>query len=226
MSRLRSITVAAVATAFAVTAAPATAHKGSPDFESTITAVTGLPDGVDVSVLNRDDSLSIVNRSDETVVLYGYESEPYARIDPDGTVAVNQDSTATYLNEDRYGKVTIPDGVDSKGPARWKTLDRSGRFAWHDHRIHWMASGRPPQVKDPDVRTKVFDWKIDLRAGDRPATIRGVLEWTPRDDGGAPVAAIVGFAVLLLGSLIFVVLVRRRRRDATGAATQTEKESW
>ncbi len=224
MSRLR-ITVAAATTALAVLAAPALAHKGNPDFESVITGTTGLPSGADVAVINRDDSLSLVNRSAQTVVVLGYESEPYARIAPDGTVSVNENSTATYLNEDRFGKVSVPDGIDSSSPVKWKTLDRTGRFVWHDHRIHWMAAGRPPQVTDPQVRTKVFDWKVTLRADGQPATINGALSWTPQDDGGAPVGAIVGFAALLLGSVALVVVVRRRR-SAPGADATPPKESW
>lgn len=229
MSRVRTALVVALA-AFAAAAPTASAHKGSPNYESLITGKTGLPAGVTVQVLNREDSLQLTNRSDQDIVVIGYEDEPYARIDADGTVAVNENSKATYINEERDGVVPVPDGVDPKAAPVWKVLDKTGRFAWHDHRIHWMNDGLPPQVKDKDVKTKVFDWKVGLEVGSQPATITGVLNWTPTEDGGAPVAAIVGFVVLLLAGGVFVVVVRRRRaaEDAVGvpASNDTGKESW
>lgn len=221
--RIAGVVIAAIA----VLAPTAHAHKGNPNFETTIEGRSGLPAGVELSVVNRDDSLLLVNRSDRDVVVVGYEGEPYARIAADGTVAVNQDSTATYLNDDRFGKVDVPDGVDGKGAPRWKVLDRSGRFTWHDHRIHWMSPARPPQVTDPDVRTKVFDWKVPFVVGTASAEVTGVLAWTPEEDGGAPVAAIAGFGALLLGGGALVLLVRRRRAAApAGEAPREERASW
>ena len=98
----------------------------------------------------------------------GYSGEPYARIDGDGVVSVNTDSQAYYINEERDGQVEMPPGADSKGEPRWKEISRTGRFEWHDHRMHWMAEGDPEVVKDKDVRTKVFDWKVPLRGRRSP----------------------------------------------------------
>lgn len=219
--------LAAVALA-ALAAAPATAsaHKGDPNFLSTIENVTGMPDGVDVSILNREDELLLVNRSGRDLMVLGYQDEPYARIAADGTVAVNERSEAFWINQERDGIVDVPDSADSDAEPDWRVLDRSGRFSWHDHRIHWMAEGRPPQVTDPGVRTKIFDWEVQVQVAgaSAPATIAGVLEWTPGEDGGAPVAAIVGFVALLLGSAALVVVVRRRR--ATEGATEPATEAW
>ena len=111
-------------------------------------------------------------------MIEGYSDEPYARIEPDGTVSVNTDSEAYYINEERDGQVPVPDGADSKGEPRWKEVSKTGRFEWHDHRMHWMSKGDPEQVKDKSVRTKVFDWKVPVagrrRAGrDQPARCSG-----------------------------------------------------
>jgi hypothetical protein len=222
--------VAVALVALAATPATASAHKGDPNFLSTIKSVTGMPDGVDVSILNREDELLLINRSGRDLMVLGYEGEPYARIDADGTVAVNERSVAFWTNQERDGIVDVPDSADSDAEPAWRTLDRSGRFSWHDHRIHWMAEGRPPQVKDPDERTKIFDWDVEVRVAGAAsaATIAGVLEWTPDEDGGAPVAAIVGFVVLLLGSAALVIVVRRRRagENADETTDAPAKEAW
>jgi hypothetical protein len=43
-------------------------------------------------------------------------------------------------------------------------VGESGTLTWHDHRMHYMATGTPPQVKDEGKRTKVFDYEIPLRS--------------------------------------------------------------
>lgn len=214
MRRHRTWAVAAALLALAVPAA-APAHEGDPNFLSTIRQAPSI-EGLSVDVLNRDDRLVLVNRTGRDVLVEGYLGEPYAKIAADGTVAVNENSEATYTNEERFG-AQVPEGVDPKGPPKWRTIDKTGRFEWHDHRIHWMSGGEPPQVKDRGVRTKIFDWTVPLKVGTQSATITGVLEWTPRDDGGgAPVGAIVALVVLVVGGAATVLVVRRRRAGSGG----------
>jgi hypothetical protein len=208
----------AVALAALAAAAPASAHQGNPDFLSEVGAVEPTVDGISVEVLNRDDRLLLHNTTGEDVVILGYEDEPYARISADGTVEVNENSEAYYLNEDRFAKVDVPAGLDAETPPRWKEISRSGRFEWHDHRAHWMGEGRPPQVTDPDVRTKVFDWSVPMRVGDRPGAIRGTLTWTPSAGGGVPTAAIFALAAVLILAFLAVFAFRRRRDAPAGEA--------
>lgn len=208
MRRLLALAV----TALAVLPAIALAHEGNPNFRSDITAVAPRASGLKLDVLNGDDRLELINQTGKAVVVDGYNEEPYARILPDGTVQVNRDSPATYLNEDRYQEgVRVPAGVDGKGAPRWKLVDKTGRFEWHDHRIHYMAKGTPPQVKDTGAKTKVFDWTVPLRVGTRAGAVRGALFWIPDDDAGPPVGAIVGFAGVLLAGGGLVAVTRRRR---------------
>ena len=103
--------IGAAAAALLLAGAPlALAHEGNPNMRSEVTAITPETDGVTVSVLNYDDRLELHNTSGEPVVVEGYEGEPYARVLGDGTVEVNTNSEAYYLNDDRYGEVKVPAG--------------------------------------------------------------------------------------------------------------------
>jgi MYXO-CTERM domain-containing protein len=174
-----------------------------------------------VQVLDHDDALQIVYHGKETVVVYGYDGEPYVRVLPDGTVQVNERSPALALNDDEHQHVTPPAKAPIGAP-RWHTLDRTGRFEWHDHRIHWRKAGLPPQVTDTARQTKVFDWRVPLRVGGASGAIAGTLTWVGEagSSSGFPTAAAISLAVLLLLAVAGVGLVRRRRR-ADEAAERT-----
>jgi hypothetical protein len=224
----RSIVAPAViALTGALTASPALAHKGNPNYESRVLNVAPAHPGVRVTVLNRDDRLEIVNSSRRTVLIRGYLDEPYARIDGDGTVDVNTDSEAYYLNRDRDGESKAPAGVDSKGAPQWKRISRTGRFEWHDHRMHWMGKGTPEQVGDESRRTKVFDWSIPIELDGRKGRIAGDLWWTPTPGGNLPIGAIVGFAGVAIALSIGVFVIRRRRSALGEPEPQKEAvEAW
>jgi hypothetical protein len=224
----RSIVAPAViALTGALTASPALAHKGNPNYESRVLTVAPAQPGVRVTVLNRDDRLEIVNSSQRTVLIRGYLDEPYARIDGDGTVEVNTDSEAYFLNRDRDGETKAPAGVDSKGAPRWKRVSRTGRFEWHDHRMHWMGKGRPEQVRDESERTKVFDWSIPIEVDGRTGRIAGDLWWTPTPGEDLPIAAIAGFAGVAIALSIGVFVIRRRRAAPEVPERQREAaEAW
>jgi len=215
---VRILTYAAAAVALLLAAPVALAHQGSPNFLSQVNRITPAVDGVTVTVLNRDDRLLLQNTSGEDVLVKGYSEEPYARIDADGTVSVNTDSEAYYINDERDGKVEVPPDADSKGEPRWEEVSRSGRFEWHDHRMHWMSEADPEAVKDEDVRTKIFDWQVPLEVGGQEAAIAGTLFWTPvASASGVPLPAILAGAAVVILLCIAVVIVRRRRAEPAEA---------
>jgi hypothetical protein len=204
--------------------AAAESHSGNPNYESTVRAIQPRVPGLEVQVLNNDDRLELVNRTGEQVDIAGYEREPYARLLADGTVEVNKRSPSYYLNEDRYGEQAPPPSADAKAPPQWAVLDKTGRFEWHDHRIHYMSKGRPAQVTDEGQRTKVFDWRVPIEADGRTVSLRGDLYWVP-DGGGIPRGALLALAAFVFATVFFVELVRRRRRRASGKARKPS-EAW
>jgi hypothetical protein len=218
---MRTLIAAAAAALLLAGAPPAAAHQGNPNMRSAVTAITPQTDGITVTVLNNDDRLELHNTSGEDVVIEGYKDEPYARVSGDGTVEVNTNSEAYYLNDDRYGDVKVPAGLGSE--PKWKRLSGTGRFEWHDHRMHWMSQSKPPQVKDEDAKTHIFDWKVPITVGGTQGQIAGTLDWVPLPGGGLPTGLIWGTAAVLILLCIGVIVIRRRRDAGPGGEPA---EAW
>jgi hypothetical protein len=143
MRRLLAIGVAALLALPAV----AFAHQGNPNFRSIITSVAPRESGLTLNVLNGDDRLELINEGKAPVVVYGYNDEPYARVLPDGTVQVNRNSPATYLNNDRYEVgIQVPKGVKTT-VFDWKVPVRIGGNAGAIRgELFWVPkdNGGPP----------------------------------------------------------------------------------
>ena len=153
-------------------AGPAAADPARPgDVRSEVTAVTPAADGVTAEVVGGDSFLRLRVEPGREVVVIGYADEPYLRVGADGTVEVNDRSPARWLNEDRLAAVDLPADVDPQAPPAWRIIGRDGEAAWHDHRIHRMAPGRP----DPPVQ----DWRVPLTVDGRPVTIEGHYRYVP-----------------------------------------------
>lgn len=225
MSRFRgSVVLALIALATAVPVA--LAHGGgSQNYISEVKAVTPAVDGLRVVVLDRDDRLELSNRSPDSVVVEGYDGEPYVRLSPDGRVEVNRRSPALYLNEDRFANVDVPASADADASPEWRLQDNSGRFDWHDHRIHWMGKDRPEKVGDPDVRTTVFDWRVPVSVDGREGAVAGRLTWVPDRKDRFTVAAVLSL-VGIAGAGALLVLVVRRRRRLPGDGPRQSEEAW
>jgi hypothetical protein len=203
---------------------PFSDQGSSSNYRSYVTGVTPRVAGLGVQVLEFADRLQLVNHTGKTVTVFGYQQDPYARVLANGTVQRNVRSPATYLNESFYGNVATPKIADPTAPPRWEVLDRTGRFEWHDHRIHWPSPQLPPQVKDKSKRTLIFNWRVPIEVGGVKGVIAGQLFWVP-ESSKTPVAAIVLGVVIVLSSLAFVVFVRRRRRRG-GESPDADDRPW
>jgi hypothetical protein len=139
-------------------------------------------------------------------------------------VQVNTNSEAYYLDDDRFGDVPVPKGLGSQ--PHCKLLSKTGRYNWHDHRIHWMSRTDPPQLKDKSARTHIFNWQVPIRVGSEPGRISGSLSWVPLSNG-LPKGAIWFLAILTVGGVIGVVLVRRRQgREGEEDTAKPAAEAW
>jgi hypothetical protein len=221
----RLLAVALTAFAVACTASPALAHQGNINFRSELDGIVPSESGVDVQVLNYDDSLQLQNNSDKTVVVDGYQHEPYVRIDPDGTVEVNHDSPAYYLNDDRYGNTAVPASATAGAKPDWVLVDKTGQYVWHDHRIHYMSTGIPAQVTDTSKKTKIFNYKVPIQVGDQKAAITGTLYWVGRA-GGFPIVPFVGLALVALIGAAVMLRKRRRAKPSVEEPAAPAKEAW
>lgn len=215
----------AAAVLLALSAPAALGHAGDPNFRSEIQDVSPEVGGLSLEVLNYDDRLLLRNDTGQVVTVVGYEGEPYARLQPDGTVEVNRLSPAVYLNEDRFAQIDVPGRADPDAAPDWEVIGRNGSFEWHDHRIHWMVEDRrPPQVTDPDVETKVFDWRVPIEVGKRRGAIEGELRWVPLPGGGFPLVAAISLGAVAILAVLAVLIIRRRRSQDRERSDL--KEAW
>jgi hypothetical protein len=146
-------------------AAPAAADPARPtNVGSHVSAITPPTPAVTVDLLGANAFLRIRVEPGTAVTVMGYEGEPYLRIDTDGTVEENRNSKATYLNRTLTGRVDIPPTASATATPDWRRIGGGGEYAWHDHRVHWMGSGVPPERQD---------WQVPLLVDGALATVAG-----------------------------------------------------
>jgi hypothetical protein len=222
-----TVTVALVVVV--LTGTPALAHGSAPDASNFLSSVVGTvqlvdgepagqvdpPPGVTWRVLGADALLQVENTGDDDLVVPGYDGEPFLRVGPQG-VFQNVRSPATYLNADRNGTGEIPPEADPRAAPEWRRVTTTPRWQWHDHRIHWMAPTRPPQVqRQPDVAQTVLEWQVPFGLAGQDLAVQGVLRWIPP---GAAWPWLIGAAAVAALPGLVVLLVRRGRPGEHGGA--------
>lgn len=202
-ARHAAVVLVALTGALITLAGPAHAHGRATDatnYDSTVTEAPAL-EGVEWAVYGGDALLSVTNTTDTALTVFGYDGEPYLRIGPDG-VWRNQRSPAAYLNEDRYGQVTLPPDADADAPPDWERVSDQASHAWHDHRIHFMAPRRPAAIdENPDVEQVVPGyerWEVPFAHGETEYVVAGELSWVPAP---SPWPWLAAGAVLVLPAL-------------------------
>lgn len=193
---MRAVALAAgLILVFASSAAADPARPGN--YRSVVTAVEPTSDAVSVEIVGGDGFLSLVVAPGHDVVVAGYAAEPWLWVHPDGLVEQSTRSPATYLNATRYARVTVPLTADAKAAPEWKEVGSGGRYAWHDHRVHWMSSIDPTGQRPGDVIYP--DWQVPLVVDGVATVVHGSLTWLPPISPYPwwTLALIVGIAALL-----------------------------
>ncbi len=198
--------IALVALVLVLTGAgPAAADPPGPtDYRSTVVGVEPDPGGTVAGRLIGGDSffeLTVATGTEVTVV--GYQGEPFVRFNPDGTVDRNERSPSRWLNDDRFGNRPVPVEATAEAVPDWQPVASGGRYAWHDHRAHWMSPSHPPGAEPGDI---VLEAVIPLMVdgGQVEVVVRSVLLAAP-----SPVPAIVGVAVVAVGLAVAALALRR-----------------
>jgi hypothetical protein len=216
----RALFGAALAALVVCSAAAAHGGGGALGFRSKVTRITPAVSGLSVTVLDYDDRLELRNETGDALVVLGYQGEPYLAF-RGGRVYRNTRSPATYLNDDRFGRVALPKQADPKAPPAWEEVSPREEFDWHDHRIHWMSQTLPPKVQaaknDPH---HVFDWTVPARLDGKPLTIAGTLDYEPPPNT-IPKPLIVMLALVVVGGGAAVWLRRKRERRTSRASRPT-----
>lgn len=185
------------------------ANSPASNYVSRITAVRPPSDNFTASVIEAGSRLQLRWRFGPDIVVLDYDGNPYLRIGSRG-VEENLESNAVYLNRNRSGSSTLPDGLHPDGPPRWQRVSTTPTARWHDHRIHWMLATLPPTVKGRTGTTHLVQrWDVSIFQDTTKHTIRGDLRWVP---GPSPLPFLLLAVALGAGIVAFALL---RRRGAT-----------
>lgn len=180
---------------------PAFADPPQPtDYRTLVTAIVPATVGFEAAIVGGDSFVELTVVRGVSVDVPGYAGEPYLRFTDDGTVEENQASPTFYANSSRYGG-DVPVGA-ADAEADWVTVATSGRYAWHDHRIHWMSSSSPAGKHPGDV---ILDAELPVVVGGTPVLIHVRSTWL-RPPSRVP--ALVG---LLSGLAVAAALWKQRR---------------
>jgi hypothetical protein len=152
-----------------------------------------------------DQRLWLRARQGLTVVVLGFQGEPYLRFSPAG-VDVNESSPAYYLNRTRPR--AVPAGLDAFAPPRWHRLGPGQTYSWHEDRLHALAASARRPGSD-----FAGSWMIPVRIEGRRTQLAGSLLYSadPSWVWFWPVAVV-------LVSLVALPRLRSRRLD-TAAST-------
>lgn len=220
-----------------VLAVPRTVHAdpaGPTDFRSEVASIDPPTPTIRARILGGDAFVELAVTTGTSVLVSGYQAEPYLRFDADGSVFENRRSPAYFLNQERYG-TDVPARASATADPDWVRVARDGTWAWHDHRAHRMEEfppvnvGRGEQILDQVIPLQVDGVEVDLRIRSvwmpAPSLVPGVLgavgggvaalgaAWAGRRgprDRSVPAVAVVGAVVaafaLVVGGTQFAAL--------------------
>lgn len=208
-------------------AAPALADPAEPtNYESTVLDVQPRTDAASFEIVGGDAFVSVKVSQGHELLVPGYFGESYIWITSDGSVFVNRNSRAIYLNEDRYASAPIPDRLSEGAEPDWEQVGSKGQYAWHDHRTHWMSADLPPTVSSSE-RATIFPWQFPVLIDGAEALVHGELVWLPsRSALPAAMAGSLALLPLILGARFRAKGMRWLAFLAASAALTVALAEW
>jgi hypothetical protein len=193
--RLLAVVAGALACVLVSPGTAAADPAGPTDYRTEIVAIDPATASIEPTMIGGDSFLELRVAAGTEVVVTGYRGEPYLRFDADGSVWENRRSPTRWQNDDRFGDVEIPPEATADAPPDWHRVADGGRYAWHDHRTHWMNEARPPGASAGEV---ILEAVVPLVVDGTPVAVTVRSVWLP---GPSPLIPIVGagLAVLVLG---------------------------
>lgn len=149
---------------------------GPTDYRSEILAIDPATPTIDVEIIGGDSFLQLEAEPGTTVLVVGYQGEPYLRFLPEGGVLENRNAPTTYTNESRYGGDEIPPNAVADAEPDWEQVSGGHRWAWHDHRIHWMQRSRPLGASAGD---QILEAVVPLAVDGVDVDIVVISTWQP-----------------------------------------------
>ncbi len=149
---------------------------GPTDYLSEITTVEPATATIDIRVIGGDSFVELEVDGGTEVLVVGYRGEEYLRFDADGTVWENQNSPSKYTNEERFGGTEVPAFATPDAEPDWKEIGGGGRWAWHDHRAHWMQQIRPVGMSAGD---QILEAVIPLQVDGVDVDVTVISTWQP-----------------------------------------------
>ncbi len=165
---------------------------GPTDYRSEVVGVDPPTAVVHLDVLGGDSFVELVAEPGTEVIVVGYQGEDYLWFRGDGTVWENRSSPSTYTNEERYGS-DVPSFASADAPPDWVRVGTDHRFAWHDHRAHWMQRIRPPGLSPGD---QILEAVIPLRVDGGDVDVTVISTWQPEPSAVPRWVGFVGGLVL------------------------------
>ncbi len=183
---------------------------GPTDYQSEVRSIEPESSVIEVGIIGGDSFFELRVEPGSEAFVVGYQGEDYLWFRPDGVVFENQNSPATYLNENRYGNDGVPATARADAEPDWKQVATGGYWAWHDHRAHWMQSARPFGLEAGD---QILEAVIPIVVDGDSVEVTVISTWQPEP---SPLAMWLG-AVAGLAGAIGVWLLRDRRIPAIAA---------
>ena len=155
------------------------------------------PAGVEAKVVDGDRKLWLRVPSSSTLIVLGFQREPYIRFDPAG-VELNLRSPTTYLNQPRLQYASRATSVSARPD--WKRVTGAHAYSWHENRLHALER----LVHGGKARV-VGRWSVPVQLGGKVSVITGTLSYVP-----APRRWVWPVAVIAAAAVALAVAVRRR----------------